>query len=96
MQDLGITREQWKEGMTAQLDALHPRLLDAVDEILADEPDAVIVLFSDHGGRMDEADRDEWHRSFLAARTPGQPGLFGGSPRPDTIIRTLLEAYGTD
>jgi hypothetical protein len=96
IQDLGITREQWKEGMTAQLDALHPRLLRAVDQILADEPDAVIVLFSDHGGRMDEDDRDEWYRSFLAARTPGHPGLFSDSPRPDTIIRTLLEAYGTD
>jgi hypothetical protein len=96
MQDLGITRAQWKEGMTEQLDALHPRLLRAVDEILADEPDAVIVLFSDHGGRMDEADRDEWHRTFLAAHTPGHPGLFDDSPRPDTIIRTLVEAYGTD
>jgi hypothetical protein len=96
MQDMGITREQWTEGMAAQLEAIHPRLLDAIDQILAGKPTAVIVLFSDHGGRMDEADRDEWHRSFLAARTPGHPGLFADAPRPDTVIRKLLEAYGTD
>jgi hypothetical protein len=96
MQDLGITSPQWKEGMTAQLEALHPKLVRAIDQILADDPGAVIVLFSDHGGRMDEADLDEWHRTFLAARTPGHPNLFAAAPRPDTIIRTLLRAYETN
>ena len=96
IQDIGITREQWKEGMTAQLDGLHPRLLSAIDRILVRQPGAVIVLFSDHGGRMDETDRDEWYRSFLAARTPGHPSLFASSPRPDAIIRTLFDAYGID
>jgi hypothetical protein len=96
MQDLGITSPQWKEGMTAQLEALHPKLMRAIDQILADDPGAVIVLFSDHGGRMDEADLDEWHRTFLAARTPGHPNLFAAAPRPDTIIRTLLRAYETN
>ena len=96
IQDIGITRGQWKEGMTAQLEGLNPRLLSAVDEILARQPGAVIVLFSDHGGRMDETDRDEWYHSFLAARTPGHPNLFASTPRPDAIIRILLDAYGTD
>ena len=52
----------------------------AIDEILAERSDAVIVLFSDHGGRM-SLPGDEVHHSFLAARTPGNARLFAaGTP----------------
>lgn len=93
IEDLGITRDQWAGGMAAQLEGLNARLIETLDDLIARRPDAVIVLFSDHGGRISTADQDEWHRSFLAARTPGHPGLFAAAPRPDTIIRTLLAAY---
>lgn len=93
IEGLGATRDQWAGGMAAQLRALNALLLEAIDRLVARHPDAVIVLFSDHGGRSSTADPDEWHRSFLAARTPGHPGLFAAAPRPDTIIRTLLSTY---
>ena len=88
-----VTTEMWAGGMEGQLEALNARLLTAVDRILADHPDAVVVLFSDHGARHSNANEDEKHRSFLVARTPGHPGLFADAPRPDTIIRALLSAY---
>jgi len=94
IEDLGISREQWGSGMAQQLEGLNERLLETVDELLARHSDAVVVLFSDHGGRTARAELDEWHRSFLAARTPGHPGLFAEAPRPDVVIRILLDAYG--
>lgn len=89
---LRISRAQWADQMSAQLEAVNARLLAAVDTILAEHPDAVIVLFSDHGGRMD-VESEEVHRSFLAARTPGHPGLFEEEPHPHAILRIVSGAY---
>ena len=93
VEGLGVSPDQWAGGMAAQLHGLNARLVETLDALIARHPDAVIVLFSDHGGRVSTADPDEWHRSFLAARTPGHPGLFAAAPSPDTIIRTLLSTY---
>jgi hypothetical protein len=57
-------------------------------------PNGVIVLFSDHGARYSlEMQETEWPRSFLAARTPGHPDLFGEQPAPTILLRRLLETY---
>jgi hypothetical protein len=80
--------------MAASLDVLNGRLLETVDAVLEAHPEAVIVLFGDHGARVSEDDRDEWHRPFLASRTPGHERLFAEAPRPDVIVRTLLATYG--
>ena len=92
--DMGLTHEEWAAGMIAQVAALNGKLLDTIDRILDRHPDAVIVLFSDHGGREDRADEAELHRSFLAARTPDHPGLYAANPEAEEVIRTLLGAYG--
>jgi len=89
IEGLSVEMEPWVDGMATQLEYLNARLVGTIDNLV----DAVIVVFSDHGGRYSEGDTDEMHRSLLAARTPGHPGLFAAAPRPDTIIRTLLEAY---
>jgi hypothetical protein len=93
IESLSVEIEPWVAGMAAQLEYLDTRLLRTIDSLLARHPEAVIVVFSDHGSRYSEGDLDEMHRTFLAARTPGYPGLFAAAPRPDTIIRTLLAAY---
>jgi hypothetical protein len=90
--DAGLQRisvEQWWEGMGANLPSLNVALLEAVDAVIAREPEATIVLFSDHGGRATEDDLDEWYRTLLVARTPGRPMLFADEPRPDAILRRL-------
>jgi hypothetical protein len=88
----GITVEEWWRRMGSYLSSLNDELIAAVDAILAAHPDATIVLFSDHGGRADEADRDEWYRTLLVARTPDHPGLFISEPRPDVILREVQAA----
>jgi hypothetical protein len=94
IEHMGITREAWASGMAASLDVLNGRLLETIDAVLEAHPEAVIVLFGDHGARVSEDDRDEWHRPFLASRTPGHERLFAEAPRPDVIVRTLLATYG--
>jgi hypothetical protein len=89
---LGISRGEWADQMSIQLEAVNSRVLTATDAILREHPDAAIVLFSDHGGRID-MDSEEVHRSFLAARTPEHPGLFKEEPHPYAILRLLDEAY---
>ena len=94
IEKLGISREAWAEAMSEQVAVLNARLLRAIDVLLAADPETVIVLFSDHGGRRASDESDEWHRSFLAARTPGFPDLFRASPGPADILRQIDQTYG--
>ena len=94
IENLEISLDAWANGMEGQISALNDEVLTSVDVILAREPQSVVVLFSDHGGRYTFEDLPEWHRSFLAARTPGRPELFAGASGPDDIFRVLEAAYG--
>lgn len=84
----GVSLRDWTGGMAGTLDYLNRRLLESIDSILERRPGSTIVLFSDHGGRYSEAEPEEWHRTFLAARTPQQPGQFLIAPRPDHVLGT--------
>ena len=93
---MGMTLADYAASMRGDLATLNRKLLAMVDEIVARDPGAVIVLFSDHGARYSLALKEtEWHHSFLAARTPGHPDLFGSDPKPTAILRTLLPTYVT-
>jgi hypothetical protein len=72
-------------GFGSYLGWLNRQLIETIDQLVARYPDVEIVLFSDHGGRFLESDKEEWHRTFLAARTPIRPGLFANSPHPGSI-----------
>jgi len=93
---IGITLDEYATSMKADLATLNRKLLAMVDEIVARDPGAVIVLFSDHGARYSlELQETEWYHSFLAARTPGYPLLFADDPKPTAILRELLPVYVT-
>jgi hypothetical protein len=62
-------------------------VLSAVSNAVANDPDAIFVVFGDHGSRLDKTDRKESFLNFFAARTPGHPRLFGQAP---SLINTLL------
>lgn len=89
---LEMSIEEWSDRMEDQLGAVNDRVMAAIDAILERHPDAVIVLFSDHGGRYD-VELAEVHHTFLAARTPGNPRLFDAEPHPHALLRLTLEAY---
>jgi hypothetical protein len=93
---MGISIEDYAASMKADLATLNRKLLAMVDQIVARDPGAVVVLFGDHGSRYSLAlQESEWYRNFVAARTPGHPRLFGDAPTPTAFLRTLLPVYVT-
>ena len=56
-----------------QLRFLNDRVLAALDHIIEVDPDATVILFSDHGLRRDRADMAEWFRTLFAARGASFP-----------------------
>lgn len=96
IETMGMSLADYSASMKADLATLNPKLLAMVDEIVAKDPGAVVVLFSDHGSRYSlDLKTTEWYRSFLAARTPDHPDLFASEPVPTAILRTLLPIYVT-
>ncbi|MDP9467468.1 MAG: LTA synthase family protein [Chloroflexota bacterium] len=96
IETMGMTLDEYSAAMKGDLATLNRKLLAMVDAIVAKDPGAVLVLFSDHGARYSlDLRQSEWYRSFLAARTPGHPLLFAVDPVPTAILRTLLPIYVT-
>jgi hypothetical protein len=96
IETMGMTLADYSAAMKGDLATLNPKLLDMVDQIVAMDPGAVVVLFSDHGSRYSlDLRTTEWYDSFLAARTPNHPDLFASDPKPTNILRTLLPLYAT-
>jgi hypothetical protein len=96
IETMGMSLADYSASMKGDLATLNPKLLAMVDEIVARDPGAVIVLFSDHGSRYSlDLKLTEWYHSFLAARTPDHPELFASDPVPTAILRTLLPIYVT-
>lgn len=82
--DLGLSPDEYGRALGWQIEALNQRVRAAVSQVVARDPDAVVVLFSDHGARY-EPFADEMHHTFLAARNA--PPLAG----PDGLFVELLE-----
>jgi len=53
----------------------------------------VIVVFSDHGLRIDPYDEQESLRNLLMTATPGHPGLFPEDASPVNYLTRLANAY---
>jgi hypothetical protein len=93
IEDIGVSVDYYREMYPGHLAEVNHKVLEMVDAMLARDPDAVIVLFSDHGARYSFDVPEEWQRSFLAARTPGHASLFGESPTTTMILCDLFVAY---
>jgi hypothetical protein len=96
IETMGMTLPDYSAAMKGNLATVNPKFLAMVDAIVAKDPGAVVVLFSDHGSRYSlDLKQTEWYHSFLAARTPDHPELFASDPVPTAILRTLLPIYAT-
>jgi hypothetical protein len=95
----GQSPELQRVQYAAQLGYLNSLVLDALDDALARLDDnSVIILWSDHGSRIDldtdqQLSRQEYVSNFFAARTPGHPDLFGDSPTLVNTLPTLFDTY---
>ena len=93
IENLGVSFEEYQDGLSLQIEALNGLLLRAIARITDADPNAVIILLSDHGTRYSPGDVAEHYRSFLAARTPGYESLFPRDESPVNIFRRLMAAY---
>jgi hypothetical protein len=94
---LGMSKEDFGQAYGEQTHYINGLVLDAVDAILRSTPDAVIIIFSDHGTRSDLSSYEEWFRTFFAARVPGHEKLFGHDGRAITVFPRLFNAlFGDD
>jgi hypothetical protein len=75
--DLKLTAAVYVALMPRQIAETNRRVLAAVDRILLNDPDAVLVIFSDHGTRYREPPNDEWYRNLFATRRTGVSGVDG-------------------
>jgi hypothetical protein len=80
----------------AQVQHTNTMTLAAIDAIIQTSPDAVVVVFSDHGTRADLSDYSEWFLTFFAARAPGHAELFPADARPIEIFPRIFSAYFGD
>ena len=91
------TKAGYGQALQAELTYLNHRVLDGVNHLVAADPSAVVILFSDHGMRFDPEDIPEHFENFFAARTPGKAEVFDQQLSLVNVFPELLNAYlGTD
>jgi hypothetical protein len=93
LQVLGMTPAQYVDLLAGQIQFLNGQLLEMVDRIAAEDPDAAVILFGDHGIRFDAGVSVEYFRNFFAARTPGHEGLFPDDVSPVNVLPMLENTY---
>ena len=93
LERLGLTPNEYAAALELQLEQLNRLTLATLDEIVARDPSAVVIVFSDHGLRYEVDDTTEHFRSFLAARTPGHPRMYAEDESPVNLLRGILDAY---
>jgi hypothetical protein len=102
-----VGKEAWAEAYAGEVQYVDSLALDTVREIRAQDPNAVIVLFSDHGhqwirfpyGSPDDqpyaeyGDMTQRSRVLLAASTPGRDGVIEDDTMLVNLLGRLLHAY---
>jgi hypothetical protein len=91
--ELGISPAAYAAAMGAQIAALNERILALADAIVSNDPQAVVILFSDHGARHDRENEEEFVRDFFAARTPGHTAVFPEDVHLVNVFPHLFSAY---
>jgi hypothetical protein len=92
----GVFADDFEANYTAQVRWVNTATLAAVDRVIAGDPQAVMVIFGDHGSRA-TGDTAEYFRNLLAVRSPAFPRLLGTAPTMVNVLPAIFNAYlGTD
>jgi hypothetical protein len=89
---LGWSKDEYWTRLTTQVDELNELVIEAVDDLVERDPDAVIVIFSDHGQRI-PGDDEAMFRNLVVARTPGFRQLLGEAPTNINVLPSVFDAY---
>lgn len=93
IEQLGYTKAEYAMRLEEQLGWLNARLLEAIDDVISDDPNAVIILMSDHGSRAERSNPAEYFRNFVAARTPHHASLFPDDIHTVNVLSATMNAY---
>jgi len=88
-----LSSDAYAERMSKQVRALNERVAEAVQRIVQVNPEAIVMVLSDHGARHELSDLDEHFRAFFAARTPGKPDTYDGALSLTNVFRRLISTY---
>lgn len=94
IQELELGFDEYRVGLTLQIDELNRLLVEALGQIVDADPSAIVVLMSDHGIRYSLDDPDEHFKILLAARTPDGETLTVDDDSPVNILRRVLARLG--
>jgi hypothetical protein len=96
---IGLSRSEYADRWQGELSYLNRRVIDAIDQLQAADPDPVIIVMADHGYTQEVRDSDPEARfaTLFATYTPSAPGLLADAPTPVNLMPRLLNRYlGTD
>ena len=88
---LGWSSTEYWQRMTGHLQYINELVLRAADRLITDDPEAIVIITSDHG--VDGDTDDVLYRNLITARTPGHPHLLGVAPTPVNLMIDVLNAY---
>lgn len=92
-EQLGISFDEYRALLARELTVLNGLVIQAVQRVVNADPEAVVVVFSDHGIRYSYDDRGEHLEILFAARTPGATGLYPADAHPVNLLRVFLAEY---
>lgn len=85
----GLTTAADWDGIPGQVAAVNRLVLATLESVVAADPQAIVIVVSDHGHRLPGTEVANAFRNFFAARVPGNPDLFGDEVTPVTLIPRL-------
>jgi hypothetical protein len=94
IEELDMSFDEFHNGLELQVAELNRLILDAMRRIVDSDPDAMVILMSDHGIRYSLEDLDEHYRIFLAARTADGSSLLAADDSPINVFRRVLASMG--
>jgi hypothetical protein len=84
--------DQWRM-LPAQIDQLNRRVIDTLESVVGSDPDAVVLVMSDHGVQRPGGDLATMLKNFTALRAPGASGLLGDRPHTVNILAAIAQQY---
>lgn len=96
----GMDQEEFRRLALGQLQYVSTAVIPALDALLVNDPEAVVVVFGDHGSGvgMDwedvpESDLGERFANLFAVRTPGRTGVFDVDGSLINTMPALFDGY---
>lgn len=96
----GMTRDEFLPLALGQVQYMSTAVVPALDALLANDPNAIVVVFGDHGSgagmdwsAVPDSDLAERFGNLFAARTPGRSDVFDVNGTLVNVFPALFESY---